>query len=515
MSDAARPRRPRRRQPGGDQRAAQRQGRQRPSAAHGGRERPAQRPSERAAAATRSGWPPTRHARRADGAYANLELPEVLRDKRHPRPGRRVRHRARLRRAAHARPLRPDHRRAPPAGRSPDRRQRPRHAAARRAPAARHARAAHAAVDETVGLARKVNGAGRGGLVNAVHAPGQRARPRRWLAEVVPTEPTRPPGWRSRTPPGVGGPGAAGGAGRPRRRHGRDGRRRARGPAGRGQRARQGLAGRPARSDRGRRAARRGRRGRRRSPRSVPCSPVATRAAYARCARDAPRSRTRAPSWSPSPSPPSPVDGRRTEQWLDLCAGPGGKAGLLAALALDRGADLTANEVSDHRTELVRQTLRPATPGAGGRPHLRCAPATAGASARTSPAATTGFSSTPRAPGWGPCAADRRPAGAAPRPTWPTSAQLQRELLASAIDATAPGGVVAYATCSPHLAETAFVVRRRDQAARRRRAARRPRVRARRRGTRSSVPGAGPTVQLWPHLHGTDGMFLALLRKRG
>jgi 16S rRNA (cytosine967-C5)-methyltransferase len=26
--------------------------------------------------------------------------------------------------------------------------------------------------------------------------------------------------------------------------------------------------------------------------------------------------------------------------------------------------------------------------------------------------------------------------------------------------------------------------------------------------------GAGPYVQLWPHRHGTDAMFLALLRKR-
>ncbi|BCB89085.1 hypothetical protein Psuf_063980 [Phytohabitans suffuscus] len=25
--------------------------------------------------------------------------------------------------------------------------------------------------------------------------------------------------------------------------------------------------------------------------------------------------------------------------------------------------------------------------------------------------------------------------------------------------------------------------------------------------------GAGPTVQLWPHRHGTDAMFLALLRR--
>ena len=29
------------------------------------------------------------------------------------------------------------------------------------------------------------------------------------------------------------------------------------------------------------------------------------------------------------------------------------------------------------------------------------------------------------------------------------------------------------------------------------------------------IPASGPTVQLWPHVHGTDGMFLALLRKKG
>ena len=26
--------------------------------------------------------------------------------------------------------------------------------------------------------------------------------------------------------------------------------------------------------------------------------------------------------------------------------------------------------------------------------------------------------------------------------------------------------------------------------------------------------GEGPAVQLWPHVHGTDGMFFALLRRR-
>jgi 16S rRNA (cytosine967-C5)-methyltransferase len=27
--------------------------------------------------------------------------------------------------------------------------------------------------------------------------------------------------------------------------------------------------------------------------------------------------------------------------------------------------------------------------------------------------------------------------------------------------------------------------------------------------------GNGPTVQLWPHRHGTDAMFLALVRRTG
>jgi len=26
-------------------------------------------------------------------------------------------------------------------------------------------------------------------------------------------------------------------------------------------------------------------------------------------------------------------------------------------------------------------------------------------------------------------------------------------------------------------------------------------------------PGDGPSVQLWPHVHGTDAMFIALLRR--
>jgi 16S rRNA (cytosine967-C5)-methyltransferase len=46
------------------------------------------------------------------------------------------------------------------------------------------------------------------------------------------------------------------------------------------------------------------------------------------------------------------------ETWLDLCAGPGGKAVLLAALAQQDGATLTTNEVSEHRAKLVETAIR-------------------------------------------------------------------------------------------------------------------------------------------------------------
>lgn len=87
---------------------------------------------------------------------------------------------------------------------------------------------------------------------------------------------------------------------------------------------------------------------------------------------------------------------------------------------------------------------------------------------------------------------------------------LQRALLRSALDAVRVGGVVGYATCSPHLAETRAVV---DDLLKQHPGAElvdaRPLL--------PGVPdlGAGPDVQLWPHLHGTDAMYLALIRRTG
>ncbi len=202
------------------------------------------------------------------------------------------------------------------------------------------------------------------------------------------------------------------------------------------------------------------------------------------------------------------------ERWLDLCAGPGGKAGLLAASALQQGADLVANEVSEHRSELVRQTLRPAVEAAR----------EAGRSleVRTGDGRELGTDEPESydrvlvdAPCTGLGALRRRPEARWRRQPADLVAlgPLQRDLLVSAIEATRPGGVIAYATCSPHLSETTFVVRdvlkKRDDV---------EQIDAREALAQVATGdltdlGDGPHAQMWPHRHGTDGMFLALLRK--
>ncbi|MGE9807728.1 MULTISPECIES: RsmB/NOP family class I SAM-dependent RNA methyltransferase [unclassified Janibacter] len=201
-------------------------------------------------------------------------------------------------------------------------------------------------------------------------------------------------------------------------------------------------------------------------------------------------------------------------RWLDLCAGPGGKAGLLAALALQQGGDLVANEVSEHRTELVRKTLAPASAAA----------ATAGRTLtiRTGDGRVVGEDEPEAyarvlvdAPCTGLGALRRRPEARWRRTPGDLVdlGPLQRALLASALDACAPGGVVAYATCSPHLSETTFVVK--DVLKKRpdiELIDARPYLRGRD-GEQLPALGEGPTVQLWPHVHGTDGMFLALMRR--
>ena len=193
-----------------------------------------------------------------------------------------------------------------------------------------------------------------------------------------------------------------------------------------------------------------------------------------------------------------PIEGR-DEVWVDLAAGPGGKAALLARAVARRGGRLIAVEPHAHRAELVRRSLPPG-------PHEvvvsdgRDALDPASADRVLIDAPCTGIGALRRRPEarWRRSPADLASLG-----------PLQRSLLDAAIDITRPGGVVAYSTCSPHVAETDLVVtdalRRRDDV---------ELIDAR--PFLPGVPdlGPGPAIRLWPHLHGTDGMYLALLRRR-
>ena len=198
------------------------------------------------------------------------------------------------------------------------------------------------------------------------------------------------------------------------------------------------------------------------------------------------------------------------ERWLDICAGPGGKAALLAAEARQNGAALTANEVSAHRAQLVRNALTTVDPSVtvleqDGR-------ALSGTFERILlDAPCSGLGALRRRPEarWRKTEAELR-----------ALSVLQRELLEHSLSLLSPGGVLAYVTCSPDVRETSEVV----QAAL-----------ASFRGTGSAVSfrpvetapvldriagkplnaKVGTAAQLWPHRHGTDAMFIQLIEKVG
>ena len=86
--------------------------------------------------------------------------------------------------------------------------------------------------------------------------------------------------------------------------------------------------------------------------------------------------------------------------------------------------------------------------------------------------------------------------------------QLQTELLQSALRLVKPGGVVVYSTCSPDVRETRGVV---DAVL--------AEGVAEELDASAYLPpmegtGAGKSVQMWPHRHGTDAMFFSVLRRR-
>ena len=200
------------------------------------------------------------------------------------------------------------------------------------------------------------------------------------------------------------------------------------------------------------------------------------------------------------------------ERWLDLCAGPGGKAALLAAEAAVGGAVLVANEVVPARAELVRKALAVFDPA----PDVWELDGT-----------TVGDDHPDEfdrilidAPCTGLGALRRRPEARwrkSPRDVAHLSG-LQSNLLNAAIAALKPGGILAYVTCSPHLAESKVIV---EGAVKKWGAAIEridtPAVLAGITGAQLDLgttdASGGRHAQLWPHRHGTDAMFIQLIGK--
>jgi len=184
--------------------------------------------------------------------------------------------------------------------------------------------------------------------------------------------------------------------------------------------------------------------------------------------------------------------------WLDLCAGPGGKAALLSSIARQRSIKFTANEVSVARAELVSQVVH-------GDRVLVFDGRTIGSlpekfDAILIDAPCTGLGALRRRPEvrWRRTLQDLR-----------ALTQLQRELVDSAIDALNPGGVLGYATCSPHLAETSIQIAD----------IKKKHSELQQISVDEYLPASlhdatrDGAMSLWTHKHGTDAMYLALFRK--
>lgn len=184
-------------------------------------------------------------------------------------------------------------------------------------------------------------------------------------------------------------------------------------------------------------------------------------------------------------------------RWLDLCAGPGGKATLMGALARIDGAHVDAVEIAEHRADLIRNSVK-------GLP----------VDVHVSDGRKSGLE-----PGYDRILVDAPCSGLGalrrrPEARWRKQEAdivglniLQYQLLASAYQLLKPGGVVVYSTCSPDLRETREIV---DRAV--------TELGAVEESAHEFVEGMDnvgeeKSVQMWPHRHGTDAMFFSVLRK--
>ena len=187
-------------------------------------------------------------------------------------------------------------------------------------------------------------------------------------------------------------------------------------------------------------------------------------------------------------------------KWLDLCAGPGGKAALLHNLLQTNNPkdSFLANEPTAHRADLVARVVpKEKIVSLDGRDWesfgekfdriLIDAPCSGLGALRRRPEAR-----------WRRSLNDLK-----------DLLPLQRDLIDSAYEMLNPGGIIGFATCSPLLAETKSQVLD---------------AKYRHKGLEildiSKFSPSGSTgvnsdgsLQLWTHLDGSDSMFMALLQK--
>ena len=195
----------------------------------------------------------------------------------------------------------------------------------------------------------------------------------------------------------------------------------------------------------------------------------------------------------------------------DMCSGPGGKSALIQAVLSASGSHLTAIEKAPHRADLVRQALAPFS---GDVPPPRVLTGDAGQVMAQDGQVYDRVLLDAPCSGLG--ALRRRPES-----RWRKSAAdidqlvaLQRELLSAAVKHTAVGGIIVYVTCSPVVAETteqmawlssSHKVTMLDT----------PSIIDRISGVPIDGHRRGSAVQLWPHRHHTDAMFIQAIRRDG
>ena len=188
--------------------------------------------------------------------------------------------------------------------------------------------------------------------------------------------------------------------------------------------------------------------------------------------------------------------------WLDMCAGPGGKAAYLYnSLAIkDPQAKFLANEPVPHRAELVKRVV-----------NNQQVISVDGTDASNFPELYDRILVDAPCTGLG--ALRRRPEA-----RWRKNLKdlkelvlLQRQLLDSSYNLLKPNGVIAYVTCSPHIAETRgqvmdFLSGHKDMNIL----------------SLNDLPGAhlngllpDGSLQLWTHLDQSDAMFMVLFKKVG